>query len=99
MTADRAVVRDAEIAGLLRELAPQVLGALIRRYGTFDTAEDAVQEALLAAALQWPMDGIPDNPRGWLVTVAARRLTGLAAELDFNSAHQDNSIYLLDQTG
>jgi RNA polymerase sigma factor (sigma-70 family) len=75
VTADRAVVRDAEIEGLLRELAPQVLGALIRRFGTFDTAEDAVQEALLAAALQWPVDGIPDNPRGWLVTVAARRLT------------------------
>ena len=75
MTGDRAVVRDAEIEGLLRELAPQVLGALIRRFGTFDTAEDAVQEALLAAAVQWPADGIPDNPRGWLVTVASRRLT------------------------
>ena len=75
MTGDRAVVRDADIEGLLRELAPQVLGALIRRFGTFDTAEDAVQEALLAAAVQWPADGIPDNPRGWLVTVASRRLT------------------------
>ncbi|MET9921558.1 DUF6596 domain-containing protein [Streptomyces sp. NPDC006435] len=59
---------------LLRELAPQVLGALVRRYGAFDTCEDAVQEALLAAALQWPGEGVPDNPRGWLVTVAARRL-------------------------
>ena len=75
MTGDRAVVRDADVEGLLRELAPQVLGALIRRFGTFDTAEDAVQEALLAAAVQWPADGIPDNPRGWLVTVASRRLT------------------------
>ncbi|HLU71454.1 MAG TPA: DUF6596 domain-containing protein [Nonomuraea sp.] len=62
---------------LLRELAPQVLGALVRRYGHFDTAEDAVQEALLAAALRWPEEGVPDNPRGWLVTVAARRLTDL----------------------
>jgi RNA polymerase sigma factor (sigma-70 family) len=66
---------DATIEGLLRELAPQVLGALIRRYGTFDVAEDAVQEALLAAAVQWPAEGVPDNPRGWLLTVASRRLT------------------------
>jgi RNA polymerase sigma factor (sigma-70 family) len=60
---------------LLRELAPQVLGALVRRYGHFDMCEDAVQEALLAAAVQWPDQGVPANPRGWLVTVAARRLT------------------------
>jgi RNA polymerase sigma factor (sigma-70 family) len=59
---------------LLRQLAPQVLGVLVRRYGNFDRAEDAVQEALLAAALQWPEEGIPGNPRGWLITVAARRL-------------------------
>jgi RNA polymerase sigma factor (sigma-70 family) len=65
----------AAIEGLLRELAPQVLGALIRRYGTFDSAEDAVQEALLAAAVQWPSAGVPDSPRGWLLTVASRRLT------------------------
>ncbi len=62
---------------LLRELAPQVLGALVRRYGHFDTAEDAVQEALLAAAQQWPEQGLPDNPRAWLITVASRRLTDL----------------------
>ncbi|TDC78315.1 RNA polymerase sigma factor [Streptomyces hainanensis] len=59
---------------LLRRLAPQVLGALVRRYGHFDAAEDAVQEALLAAAQQWPRDGTPDNPRGWLIRVASRRL-------------------------
>jgi predicted RNA polymerase sigma factor len=62
---------------LLRRLAPQVLGAVIRRFGHFDTAEDATQEALLAAAVQWPREGIPDNPRGWLITVASRRLTDL----------------------
>jgi RNA polymerase sigma factor (sigma-70 family) len=61
----------------LRELAPQVLGALVRRYGHFDTAEDAVQEALLAAATQWPREGRPDNLRAWLITVASRRLTDL----------------------
>ena len=68
---------DTEVEDLLRRLAPQVLGAVVRRYGHFDTAEDAVQEALLAAATQWPTDGIPDNPRGWLITVASRRLTDL----------------------
>jgi predicted RNA polymerase sigma factor len=68
-------VTDAGIEDLLRDFAPQVLGALMRRYGHFDTAEDAVQEALLAATLQWPVEGIPDNPRGWLLTVASRRLT------------------------
>jgi RNA polymerase sigma factor (sigma-70 family) len=61
------------IEDLLRELAPQVLGTLVRRYGDFDTCEDAVQEALLAAALQWPADGTPGNPKGWLTTVASRR--------------------------
>jgi len=60
---------------LLRELTPQVLGAVIRRFGDFAAAEDAVQEALLAAAMQWPDQGIPDNPRGWLIHVAARRMT------------------------
>jgi predicted RNA polymerase sigma factor len=62
-----------EIERLLRTLAPAVLGPLVRRYGGFDTCEDAVQEALLAAAHQWPAEGVPDNPRGWLATVAARR--------------------------
>ncbi|MGW1089617.1 Lrp/AsnC ligand binding domain-containing protein [Streptomyces sp. NPDC002596] len=65
---------DYRAEHLLRELAPQVLGALVHRYGVFDAYEDAVQEALLAAALQWPAEGLPDNPRGWLVTVASRRL-------------------------
>nr|WP_184617784.1 sigma-70 family RNA polymerase sigma factor [Sphaerisporangium krabiense] len=62
---------------LLRALAPQVLGALVRRYGNFATAEDAVQEALLAAAVQWPREGRPRDPRAWLITVASRRLTDL----------------------
>ena len=62
------------IEDLLRELAPQVLGTLVRRHSQFDACEDAVQEALLAAATQWAADGIPDNPRSWLLTVASRRL-------------------------
>jgi RNA polymerase sigma factor (sigma-70 family) len=69
------VTAEISIEALLRQLAPQVLGALIRRSGQFDASEDAVQEALLAAAVQWPVGGIPDNPRGWLITVAGRRLT------------------------
>ncbi|TKR33552.1 sigma-70 family RNA polymerase sigma factor [Luteimonas gilva] len=60
---------------LLRDLAPQALGAVIRRFGDFSASEDAVQEALLAAATQWPAQGVPDNPRGWLIQVAARRMT------------------------
>jgi RNA polymerase sigma factor (sigma-70 family) len=63
------------IEDLLRELAPQVLGAVARRYRPFEDAEDAVQEALLAATMQWPAEGVPDNPRGWLIAVAARRMT------------------------
>ncbi|MFI7439310.1 RNA polymerase sigma factor [Nonomuraea indica] len=70
MTPDRSPVDD-----LLRELAPQVVGVLTRRFGDFDTAEDAVQEALLDAAAQWPEQGVPGNPRGWLIQVAYRRMT------------------------
>jgi len=70
-------VTAVNFEGLLRELAPQALGALVRRYGHFDMAEDAVQEALLAAAVQWNHSGVPENPRGWLITVASRRLTDL----------------------
>jgi RNA polymerase sigma factor (sigma-70 family) len=62
------------VAGLLRELAPQVLGPLVRRFGQFDACEDAVQDALLAAIAAWPRDGLPDSPRGWLQTVATRRM-------------------------
>ncbi|MFE6029625.1 RNA polymerase sigma factor [Streptomyces niveus] len=62
---------------LLRTLAPQVVGVLTRRFGDFATAEDAVQEALLAAARQWPDEGVPGNPRGWLIQVASRRMTEL----------------------
>jgi RNA polymerase sigma factor (sigma-70 family) len=65
---------QSPIEDLLRELAPQVLGALTRRSGQFDACEDAVQDALLAAARQWPKEGVPDNPRSWLLTVASRRL-------------------------
>jgi RNA polymerase sigma factor (sigma-70 family) len=65
----------SSIEDLLREFAPQVLGSLLRRGGPFDAAEDAVQEALVAASQQWRAQGVPRNPRGWLVTVARRRLT------------------------
>jgi RNA polymerase sigma factor (sigma-70 family) len=68
------VTAEPGVEDLLRALAPRVLGALVRRHGQFDRCEDAVQEALLAAAVQWPVQGVPDNPGGWLVTVAGRRL-------------------------
>jgi RNA polymerase sigma factor (sigma-70 family) len=66
---------DAPIEHLLRELAPQVLGAVARRFRDFSSAEDAVQEAMIAAFTQWPQEGVPDNPRGWLIQVACRRMT------------------------
>lgn len=68
---------SAPLEDLLRDLAPQVLGAVTRHFGHFDAAEDATQEALIAAAAQWPADGIPDNPRAWLIRVASRRLTDI----------------------
>jgi len=70
-------VDGKDLEDLLRQLTPQVLGAVVRRYGNFDLAEDATQEALLAAYRQWPGDGTPRNPKGWLIAVASRRLTDL----------------------
>ena len=84
MTADR------DPGDLLRDLAPQVLGALLRRFGHFDLCEDATQEALLAAAMQWPRDGTPDNPRGWLITVAARRLMDAARSEQSRRRREDH---------
>jgi len=69
---DRATT---DVERLLRDLAPQVLGVVARKHGDFSAAEDAVQEALIAAASQWATEGIPRNPRGWLYHVALRRLT------------------------
>jgi RNA polymerase sigma factor (sigma-70 family) len=66
---------EASAEGLLRELAPRALGAVCRRWRDFAAAEDAVQEALIAATEQWPRDGIPEHPLGWLIHVALRRLT------------------------
>ena len=65
----------AGIEDLLREQAPQVLGVLVRRFGDFGSAEDAVQEALIAAARHWPAEGVPANPRGWLIQTAVRKMT------------------------
>ncbi|GIH96958.1 RNA polymerase sigma factor [Planobispora siamensis] len=78
-----------KIGDLLRPLVPQVLGAVVRRYGHFDTAEDAVQEALVAAAAQWPEEGVPGDPRGWLITVASRRLTDLLRSLQARRRRED----------
>jgi len=66
---------DPVVENLLRELTPSVVGAVVRRFGDFAAAEDAVQEALLDATTQWPKEGLPDNPRAWLIHVAARRMT------------------------
>lgn len=76
---------------LLRRHAPQVLGALVRRYGHFDAAEDAVQEALVAAAGQWPERGVPENPRGWLIRVASRRLTDALRSEEARRAREEKA--------
>jgi predicted RNA polymerase sigma factor len=78
---------------LLRELAPRVLGAVLRRFQNFSAAEDAVQEALLAAAMQWPNEGVPDNPRGWLFQVACRRMADhLRSEFARRRREADHAI-------
>jgi RNA polymerase sigma factor (sigma-70 family) len=71
----RSSVIDASVEHLLRELTPQVLGIVVRRFRDFAAAEDAVQEALLTAATKWPDEGLPENPRAWLTQVAFRRMT------------------------
>ncbi|MTJ65503.1 sigma factor, partial [Nocardia seriolae] len=84
---------DTALEDLLRDLAPQVLGALVRRYGDFDAAEDALQEALLAAATHWPTDGLPDNPRGWLISVGQRRMIdAIRAESSRRNRETANAI-------
>ena len=101
---------DSRIEDLLRELAPLVLDPLVRRHGRFNACEDAVQEALLAAALQWPEQGVPDSPQSWLVSVATRRLvdewrsesarrrreeTAAALELPGQEEHSDQDDALI----
>ncbi len=87
------------VEDLLRPLAPQVLGALVRRYGHFDACEDAVQEALLAAAVQWPDGGVPENPTGWLVTVASRRLTDQLRSEQARRRREETSVTLAPPFG
>ena len=84
------------IAGLLRELAPRVLGVLVRRNGNFDDCEDAVQEALLAAAVSWPVDGVPANPIGWLITTSSRRLVEIWRK-DAARRHRED-VYAVEPT-
>jgi RNA polymerase sigma factor (sigma-70 family) len=82
------------VEDLLRELAPQVLGALVRRYHRFDACEDALQEALLAAAQQWPEQGVPANPRGWLVTVGSRRMVDEIRSTEARRRREDSTAAL-----
>ncbi len=89
---------EPSIEGLLRELAPQVLGAVARRYRDFDAAEDAVQEALLAATMQWPDEGLPDNPRAWLIAVASRRLVNIWRSDQARRRREETGAGLAPQT-
>jgi predicted RNA polymerase sigma factor len=84
---------DVLIEHLLRELTPQVLGIVVRRFRDFSAVEDAVQEASISAALQWPRDGIPDNPRAWLTKVAFRRMADhIRSELARRRRENDAAI-------
>jgi RNA polymerase sigma factor (sigma-70 family) len=87
-------VSTSDVEGLLRKLAPRALGAVVRRYGDFADAEDAVQEAMLAAAQEWPAD-LPTNPLGWLVTVASRRFIDEVRKNDARRRRED-TVALLD---
>jgi RNA polymerase sigma factor (sigma-70 family) len=78
----------------LRELTPQILSALIRLYRDFDACEDAVQEALLAASVQWPKEGLPRNPKGWLITVASRRWIELSRNESARRRREENAASL-----
>ncbi|WP_181777312.1 RNA polymerase sigma factor [Amycolatopsis pittospori] len=89
---------DRQVEALLRELAPQVIGLLVRRHGQFDACEDAVQEALLSAAQQWPEQGIPDSPKSWLATVASRRLVDEWRSESARRRREENSA-LMDLAG
>ncbi len=80
------------IEGLLRELAPQALAAVVRRYGDFANAEDAVQEALIAATTAWPRDGAPDDPLAWLIRVASRRLVDQYRSDDARRRREDLAV-------
>jgi RNA polymerase sigma factor (sigma-70 family) len=86
------------VEDLLRELAPQVLGTVARKYRDFDTAEDAVQEAFMAAATQWPAQGVPDSPEAWLVTVASRRLVNIWRG-DAARRRREEHIFAMDEWG
>lgn len=85
---------SADLENLLRTLAPQVLGVLARRSGDFAAAEDAVQEALLAAAVHWPRDGVPDNPRGWLIQTAHRRWTDFVRSEAARRRREETAVLL-----
>ena len=92
--ATTAATIAATIAATLREVAPQVLAAVIRRYRDFAASEDAVQEAMIAAAAQWPVSGMPDNPRGWLIRVAAWKMTD-AQRSDGARRRRENEVVSL----
>ncbi len=83
---------DATAEHLLRELAPQVLGSVVRRFRDFSSAEDAVQEAMIAAFTQWPQEGVPENPRGWLIQVASRRMTDQARS-EMARRERENAVF------
>jgi RNA polymerase sigma factor (sigma-70 family) len=87
---------EPAVANLLRELAPRVLGVLVRRNGDFDDCEDAVQEALLAAAVSWPVDGVPANPTGWLIRTSSRRLVEIWRKDAARRRRED--VYALEPT-
>ena len=87
------IALDSTAGHLLRELTPQVLGVLVRRHRDFGTTEDAVQDAVLAALEQWSRDGVPDNPRAWLIQVASRRFVdGVRSDVSRRKRESDSAF-------
>lgn len=89
-----ATAARSRVEHLLRTLAPEVLGAVVRRFGDFAASEDAVQETLIAAATQWPNEGLPEHPRAWLIHVAARRMTD---QLRSDIARREREAFVVRQ--
>src|SRR5690606_31776952 len=91
--ADAAEPETRRIEDVLRNETPHVLGALVRRFGRFELAEDAVQEALTVASRRWTDDGLPEEPRSWLIRVGYRRMIDLIRSEQASRRREEDAAY------